>query len=138
MSFEGYTMRLCQHGHLLEEGYDYSGSDHTAACLVCAAPWVWCFTVDQTNDSGVAPLLEVQVASSGDDEIYYLPEDTDPAYAAELESGDHPPIQPVQWLDLDHPDDGPFSSERAAWDNKARRYKLLVKRTKHERWQHRH
>jgi hypothetical protein len=132
MSFEGYVMKLCQHGHLLEEGYDYSGSDHTAACEVCGAAWAWNFTVDETNDSGVAPLLEVLVASKGDDETYYLPEDDAPNYYSNLEGVEHVPFKPVQWLDKDHPDDGPFSTEREAWDNKAKRYKLLVKRTKHE------
>lgn len=138
MSFEGYVMKLCQHGHLLEEGYDYSGSDHTPKCEVCGAPWVWCFTVDETNCSGVKPVLKVQVQSNGDDEIYYLPLDDDPNYYADLAGLDHPPFEPVLWEDCNHPDDGPFATERLAWDNKIRRYNLAVKKAKHEQWKHRH
>lgn len=125
MSFEGYCITVCQHGHLLEEPYDYGGDDHAEVCPVCGAPWVWSYTVDLTNDSGVAPVLEVQV--QGDDEIYYLPKDEDPDHYRDLEGLDHPPINPVEWQDLDHPDDGPFTTEQAAWDNKTMHWRASRK-----------
>jgi hypothetical protein len=146
MSFEGYTMRLCQHGHALEEGYDYSGSDSTPKCEVCGAPWVWCYTVNETNDSGVAPVLEIYQRDLGDDleadmrDIYYLPVPAEAFRLAHDYSGldeTSPPVKPVQWQDLDHPDDGPFATERAAWDNKTKRYNMRVKKAKHERWKNR-
>lgn len=139
MSFEGYVMTLCQHGHLLEEGYDYSGSDHTVACAVCGAPWAWNYTVDETNCSGVKPVLEMLAPAVDDDEdVYYLPEDDAPNYYSRLEGVDHVPFKPVLWEDCNHPDDGPFATERLAWDNKVKRYKESVKRAKHEQWKHRH
>jgi hypothetical protein len=132
MSFEGYVMTVCARGHLLEEGYDYSGSDHTKTCEVCGAAWVWSYTVDLTNDSGVKPVLGLYRPGSCDldDDVYYLPVDAATA-------PDHP-VKAVQWIDSDHPDDGSFATEKEAWKNKDRRYTELLKRNKHETWKNRH
>ncbi len=124
MSFEGYCIVVCHRGHLLEEPYDYGGDDHAKVCLVCGAPWVWSYTVNQTNDSGVAPVLEVyrQDPNGNDDhDVFYLPAQQDSSRTA-LDYGvldeTSPPIKAAMWQDLDHPDDGPFMSEQAAWENK--------------------
>lgn len=121
MSFEGYCITVCQHGHLLEEDYDYAGDQAAKVCPVCGAPWAWSYTVDQPNDAGVAPVLEVyQVDPEGreDHDVYYLPE---PDAASRTQCGplgqDSPPLKAAMWQDLNHPDDGPFSSAQSAWEN---------------------
>ena len=58
MSYEGYEMYLCANGHL-ELGDSLSGyfGEEPQNCTVCKEPLVWCYSVDQTNDGGVAPQL---------------------------------------------------------------------------------
>jgi hypothetical protein len=131
MSFEGYCITVCQHGHLLEEDYDYAGDQAAKVCPVCGAPWAWNYTVDQTNDAGVAPVLEVYQADPAgreDHDVYYLPGPDDsrtergyPVYVVPDENS--PPLKAAMWQDLNHPDDGPFTTDHEAWDNKWNYYR---------------
>lgn len=55
MSFEGYVIRLCQNGHQDSVGcYDDSSGN---CCTICGTKICWSYTVDQTNDDGVKPVL---------------------------------------------------------------------------------
>jgi hypothetical protein len=120
MSFEGYVMSLCAKGHLLEEPFDYAGDDHSVSCPRCGAGFVWDYRVDETNDSGVAPVLALLSGGEGDeDATYYLPSNAGQIDLSGLDHRINPEIKPVRFMDRDHPDDGPFRTERAALENKA-------------------
>jgi len=55
MSYEGYEIYLCVNGHKnVADAHDYEGYEE---CPDCDGAMAWVCSVDQTNDSGVAPVL---------------------------------------------------------------------------------
>ena len=116
-------MTLCAQGHFSEGDADWAGYSVAPKCVVCGSQWVWSYTVDQTNDAGVKPELELLApAVNVDTNVYYQPS----------------PVKPAQWRDLDHPQDGPFATEALAYANKDRHYKAMMKKAKHETRKNRH
>jgi hypothetical protein len=111
MSFEGQEIHICRHGHV--EYGPLSYGEATEPCCCGESP-IWIYIVDETNDSGVGPELELFQ--------YYIPSNDgirswrapSPGFDATV------PQKPVKFRDLDHPDDGPFATEHEAWANKAR------------------
>ncbi|KKN38274.1 hypothetical protein LCGC14_0755130 [marine sediment metagenome] len=54
MSYEGYTVYLCCNGH---RNYYDAYDDTSVECEDCGAAAAWRYDVDQTNDSGMEPVL---------------------------------------------------------------------------------
>ncbi len=54
MSYEGYEIGLCELGHFRSSDCYIANRDERCSC---GALFAWWFAVDQTNDSGVRPLL---------------------------------------------------------------------------------
>jgi len=120
MSFEGYHLCLCEVGHQDTVDYDYAGDQPTPKCE-CGRMIVWSYRVDQTNDGGVAPVLQ-RFATDDHGDQHYLPSNAGKLHCFCADDALGPPteLRPVVWQDLDHPTDGPFQTEAGAWNNKSK------------------
>ncbi len=110
MSWEGYEIHLCRNGHKFQAASSYD----FATCPTCGAETAWVAVVDQTNDSGVEPLLVLERAS--------VLEECPCCHHVKVLEAERYQIPkrgaPLQYIDLDHPEDGPFSSNKEAYENK--------------------
>ena len=111
MSYEGYSLNLCAFGHRVVTDDDKLLT--APICEVCGQPIVWMYEVDTTNDNGVEPVL-VPFLVHGNASRFYLPSNAGQSDLSGLDHRIQPEARSVVFQDLDHPNDGPFVTERAA------------------------
>ncbi len=123
MSYKGYEILLCERGH--KKCVDASCFDENEDFCHCGDPHIWSFSVDQTNDSGVVPVLEVFQEEKKEVCPHCLHEKIvgEKTYAIPKNCGrmkkntSKVPLINVRFVHLDCPKDGPYDTKKEAWDN---------------------